>query len=407
MDAVSSRTGLREYHNPWQGPSDNHPRSSGQFDLSAFVSCWQAAIFQALIGPKPATKRIVTLMAAVLPIEEAIATTKGIRTRWHWLHKISHNCPMLISTDFEITARLYTVQVHQVSSGEVWAKVSHAKQPEGRMKMSSLSRTNALKKSARIIKFGRPQVHPCDRCHSSGIECIVMPGELKCAECTRRARPCVKTSWAALDHARDKLSDDIAADEKQREHLIAELSNTQTRLEQKRRARAEADRQAEEKMQQLLCQMEPSRDPEIAEETAFMASGELKCAECTRRARPCVKTSWAALDHARDKLSDDIAADEKQREHLIAELSNTQTRLEQKRRARAEADRQAEEKMQQLLCQMEPSRDPEIAEETAFTDSATMLMEAEPPFSWHQSNGSAIEAAADSGDSKSSKLKCF
>ena len=50
-----------------------------------------------------------------------------------------------------------------------------------------------------------------------------MPGEKRCAECNRRGRACVRTSWEALDSARDSLSETIAIDKKKREQLIAEL----------------------------------------------------------------------------------------------------------------------------------------------------------------------------------------
>ena len=53
-----------------------------------------------------------------------------------------------------------------------------------------------------------------------------MPSGGKCAECERRGRPCVVSSWEALDRASDNLSSKISEDEKK-----VELPVKQTQAE--------------------------------------------------------------------------------------------------------------------------------------------------------------------------------
>lgn len=129
--------------------------------------------------------------------------------------------------------------------------------------MVSSSRQNHLRRAANIVRNGHSAAISCDRCHHSGTACFILSttsGDSKCAECTRRGRCCVRTSWAALDASRDKLSDGIAADEKRREQLIAELVELQAQIEQKRRVRAQAERQAQEMMQCVVQETQPSSD---------------------------------------------------------------------------------------------------------------------------------------------------
>ena len=48
-----------------------------------------------------------------------------------------------------------------------------------------------------------------------------MPGDsrLKCAECTRRGKPCVSLSWESLNATRDNLREELAEDEARRDEL--------------------------------------------------------------------------------------------------------------------------------------------------------------------------------------------
>ena len=57
-----------------------------------------------------------------------------------------------------------------------------------------------------------------------------MPSGGKCAECERRGRPCVVSSWEALDRASDNLSSKISEDEKKVEQLLDELDEVRRRL---------------------------------------------------------------------------------------------------------------------------------------------------------------------------------
>lgn len=78
-------------------------------------------------------------------------------------------------------------------------------------------------------------------------------------------------------------------------------------------------------------------------------SGGSKCAECTRRGRLCIKSSWAAIDAARNKLSEEIVENEKKKEQLIAELAEIQARIDRKRKTREQAEQRAKEKMKCLI----------------------------------------------------------
>lgn len=142
--------------------------------------------------------------------------------------------------------------------------------------MASLSRQNHLRRAAQILKLGEIAAVPCDRCHFLETVCTVMStlsGESKCAECTRRGRPCVRTSWAALDESRDKLSNEIVEDEKKREELIAQLAQVQARIDRNRLVRAQAEKRSKEKMECLMREMEESGDPPWLEDIAHVDFG--------------------------------------------------------------------------------------------------------------------------------------
>jgi len=113
-----------------------------------------------------------------------------------------------------------------------------------------------------------------------------------------------------------------------------------------------------------------------------MMSSEKKCAECTRRGKPCVRTSWEALDQARESLSDNIAADEKKREQLIAELSNIQARIERNRVVRAQAEERSKEKMACFMRELEAAGDPILLEDVSATEFGVQSLGIRSPFAW-------------------------
>ena len=75
-----------------------------------------------------------------------------------------------------------------------------------------------------------------------------------------------------------------------------------------------------------------------------MPSGEGKCSECERRGRPCVSSSWAAIDRASDALSSKITDDEKRVERLLDELDKVRRRLVRNRKVHEQNNKKAEEK---------------------------------------------------------------
>jgi hypothetical protein len=124
--------------------------------------------------------------------------------------------------------------------------------------MSSVSQRNKLLRAAKIIKFGEPSPIHCDRCFEGGILCVIMAGETHCAECARRGKPCVSTSWAALDKAKDELSKEISEAELQRDALFTQLSELQARIDRKKKVRGQAEERSREKMACLIREAEAS-----------------------------------------------------------------------------------------------------------------------------------------------------
>ncbi|KAK5132580.1 hypothetical protein LTR08_008839 [Meristemomyces frigidus] len=113
--------------------------------------------------------------------------------------------------------------------------------------------------------------------------------------------------------------------------------------------------------------------------------GEPRRAKCTRRGRACVRTSWAALDSARDSLSDSIAVDEKKREQLIAELMEVQARIDRSRKVRAQAEARAREKMECFMRELEATGDPILMEDVASTEFGLEAAGVASPFVWDDS----------------------
>jgi hypothetical protein len=79
--------------------------------------------------------------------------------------------------------------------------------------MTSDSRKNQLRLALEIQRNGFTSPIECDYCLLKSKICIVMPGGLKCSECTRIGRPCVNMSWESLDRTRDEYSKKVEADE--------------------------------------------------------------------------------------------------------------------------------------------------------------------------------------------------
>jgi hypothetical protein len=75
------------------------------------------------------------------------------------------------------------------------------------------------RQSQRILENGIPSDFPCICCVHLDQPCIMYSPNRKCAECTRRGRPCEKqfhsqAEWDKLEKAEAKLNYEIAAIEK-------------------------------------------------------------------------------------------------------------------------------------------------------------------------------------------------
>ncbi len=67
-----------------------------------------------------------------------------------------------------------------------------------------------------ILQFGIIPSIACERCSSTSKVCIRMEGRPKCAECTRRGRPCVPVSLESLNRVHEKLESQL--DKAEAEH---------------------------------------------------------------------------------------------------------------------------------------------------------------------------------------------
>ena len=74
-----------------------------------------------------------------------------------------------------------------------------------------------------------------------------MPSGGKCAECERRSRPYVVSSWEALDRASNNLSSKISEDEKKVEQLLDELDEVRRRLVRNRKVQEQNNTRSQEK----------------------------------------------------------------------------------------------------------------------------------------------------------------
>lgn len=74
-----------------------------------------------------------------------------------------------------------------------------------------------------------------------------------------------------------------------------------------------------------------------------------KYAECTRRRKPYITTSQAAIDYTYDKLTKELASDKQTRDELFERLAEIQARIARKQRLKDSADKQAKEKLECLV----------------------------------------------------------
>ncbi len=80
---------------------------------------------------------------------------------------------------------------------------------------------------------------------------------------------------------------------------------------------------------------------------------KLKCAECTRRGRPCVSLSWESLDRTRDNLRDELERDEAEASRLFDQYVEVASRVRQKRKVLEQAQGRAAKKFKCLIEEME------------------------------------------------------
>ena len=95
---------------------------------------------------------------------------------------------------------------------------------------------------------------PCDYCSKKNSLCRKMSDrlELKCEACTRQKKPCVSSSWAALDRDRDRLREDLISDEKKREEMWNSMVELQARISRKRKVLEQAEERSRKKFSCLV-----------------------------------------------------------------------------------------------------------------------------------------------------------
>jgi len=98
--------------------------------------------------------------------------------------------------------------------------------------MTLSSRQNQLRLALEIQRNGFISPIDCDYCLLNSKTCIIMPGGLKCSECTRKARPCVNMSWESLDRTRDEYSKKVEEDEALLAEVVLRLMRNKKILKQ-------------------------------------------------------------------------------------------------------------------------------------------------------------------------------
>ena len=101
--------------------------------------------------------------------------------------------------------------------------------------MKDKSKTR-LRLAATIYRKGTLLPFPCNRCLELTLPCIAMPGDSKrskCAECTRRGRPCVGLTLGSLESARSKTESELSeALDEQLPKLLAKIARLRKVLKQ-------------------------------------------------------------------------------------------------------------------------------------------------------------------------------
>ena len=135
-----------------------------------------------------------------------------------------------------------------------------------RKRATSADIDNRIRAAKEISIHGNPSVISCFHCQSKGCPCIVMDSSShkKCAECTRRGRPCVGITWESLDRVRSQLEAEIreTEDEQSRKleeqsRLVAEQAAILTKLSRLRKTLRQSQDRAKAK---TLCLVQELSD---------------------------------------------------------------------------------------------------------------------------------------------------
>ncbi len=119
---------------------------------------------------------------------------------------------------------------------------------------------NRLRAAKEITISGSPPDLACVYCSNHSILCVVMESHSKCAECTRRGRPCVGVTWESLDRVRDKLESEILQAEEGQARLLEEQSRLFAKLARLRKTLRQTQDRAKQKTLCLLKEMGDDND---------------------------------------------------------------------------------------------------------------------------------------------------
>ena len=122
---------------------------------------------------------------------------------------------------------------------------------------------NRLRVAKEILSLGSPVAVACQFCFNHSCPCITMEGYKKCAECTRRGKPCVGVSWDSLDRVRAKLESDIQNAESEQNRLLSEQTRVASKLN---RLRKELHLAKDRARLKTLCLVQELSDDEEAVE---------------------------------------------------------------------------------------------------------------------------------------------
>ena len=122
--------------------------------------------------------------------------------------------------------------------------------------MSSSKTLNRLRLAQRIQLKGSPSQYPCQFCEDHQRECIVMPDQLKCSECTRRGRPCVSLSWDRVEDAYKRSKIKVELLEAEQSQLLDRLDELRASLRTHRKILEKNSERADNQMHCLVREME-------------------------------------------------------------------------------------------------------------------------------------------------------